>query len=132
MAALARARASRSRGAAERTAAGARSGSEAAVAEGNAHVVAIHLGSRARLITGAQKVPNVCPVFMKTRASRPMARPVACQSDLLNDIAVVIGNLGPAGRISSWGQLFKPSRARNEIAVRRNWAWDLNPTAEYV
>jgi hypothetical protein len=50
-----------------------------------------HLGSRARFITGAQKVESSSPSFINARASRPICAPVALQSDRLKDIPVVIG-----------------------------------------
>ena len=48
-------------------------------------------GSRARLMTGAQKVEYACPAFMAARASMPMAAPVARQSERLKAMAVVMG-----------------------------------------
>ena len=50
-----------------------------------------HLGSRARLITGAQNVEYALPAFMVARASRPMVAPVVLQRLRLKDIAVVMG-----------------------------------------
>lgn len=50
-----------------------------------------HRGSRAKLITGAQKVEKPSPPFISALASAPMCDPVAFHSVRLNDIPVVIG-----------------------------------------
>ena len=50
-----------------------------------------HLGSLARLTTGAQKVEYAFPAFMRALASRPIWAPVAFQRVRLNDMPVVMG-----------------------------------------